>query len=190
MPRASAGAASSADRVGDRIERLAEQLLDAREIDDAFAQHGLGDLPELRIDSAPGAGAPGGMIRRTSASSRPSSTPISVAAMSISVSCSAGARRADDVGEARQLALHLFAHRSQAEHRERVADLLQHVDLRREFLRRPALARVEIERVLDAAEVLLDRRGDRAHQAHRRRRQRFAFLLDRLVDRQQFVQPE
>ena len=31
--------------------------------------------------SAPGAGAPGGMMRRTSASSRPSSTPISVAAM-------------------------------------------------------------------------------------------------------------
>ena len=43
--------------------------------------------------STPGAGAPGGMMSRTSASSSPSSTPISVAAIAISVSCSAGVRR-------------------------------------------------------------------------------------------------
>ena len=85
----------------------------------------------------------------------------------------------DDVGQARQLALDLLAHGAEAQHRERVADLLEQVDLRGELLGRAALARVEVERVLDAAEVLLDRGSHRAHEPHRRRRQRFTLLLDR-----------
>ena len=38
--------------VGGRVERLAEQFLDAREVDDALAQHRLGDLAEFRIGLA------------------------------------------------------------------------------------------------------------------------------------------
>ena len=140
--------------------------------------------------SAPGAGAPGGMMRRTSASSRPSSTPISVAAIPISVSCSAGARRV--MMSVRRVSSPWTCSRTEPrpEHRERVADLLEQVHLRRELLGRAALAGVEVERVLDAAEVLLDRGGHGAHEPHRRRRQRFTLLLDRLVERQELAEPE
>ena len=154
MPRASVGRRIESRLVGGRIERLAEELLDPREVDDALAQHRLGDLAEFGIRLAAGR-------RRARRHDEPHERVVEPVLdadqrrRDRDQRVLLGRRAArDDVGEARELALDLFAHRTQAQHRERVADLLQQVDLGRELLRRAALARVEIERILDAARGL------------------------------------
>ena len=190
MPRASAGAASSAGLVAGRVECVAEEFLDARKIDDALAQHRFRDKAELRV----GLRARRGRARRHDEAHERVVEAVLDADQrrrDRDQRVLLGGRAArDDVGEPRQLALHLFAHGSEPEHRERVADLLEEIHLRRELLRRAALARVEVERVLDATEILLDGGRDRAHEAHRRGGQRLALLLDGFVDRQELAQAE
>jgi len=184
------GCRIEAGRFRSRLERLAEQLLDAREVHDALAKHRLGDLPEVGV---------GLRARRRRARRHDEAHERVVEAILDAYQRGRdrdegvllGRRAArDDVGEARKLALDLLAYRAEAQHRERVADLLEEIDLRRELLGRPAFSRVEVERVLDAAEVLLDRSGDRAHEADGRRGKRLALLLDRLVDREQLAEAE
>ena len=184
------GRSIEAGVVAGRVERVAEQFLDAREIHDALAQHRLRDLAEVRI---------GFRARRRRAGRHDEAHEGVVEAVLDAYQRRRDAdqrvllgRRAarDDVGQARQLALDLLAHGAEAQHRERVADLLEQVHLRGELLGRAALARVEVERVLDAAEVLLDRGSHRAHEPHRRSRKRFTLLLDGLVERQQLAEPE
>ena len=80
---------------------------------------------------------------------------------------------------------------AQAQHAERVADLLQQRDLRHELLGlAAAAAHVDIQHILDLRQILADRRGHGVHQLDRGRGQILALLLDRLVHRQQLVQPE
>ena len=127
----------------------------------------------------------------TSCSSRLSSTLISVAAMRSSVPSLAAERCVHDRLQVAGLALHLVAQVAEAEHAERIGDLLQQLELRRQLVDlRAALAHEDVERVLHAAEVFLDRRGDRLHQLDGRRRQALARLLDVIVDRQQLGQAE
>ena len=91
----------------------------------------------------------------------------------------------------RDLGLHARALLTQAQHAQRVADLAQQFDLRRQlFGRRAAAAHEDVQHVLDLGQVLADRRGHRLHQLDGRRRQVLALLLDALVDRQQFVETE
>ena len=49
MPRASAGRGVEAGLLAGRVKRVAEEFLDAREIDDALAQHRLRDQPEFGV---------------------------------------------------------------------------------------------------------------------------------------------
>ena len=97
----------------------------------------------------------------------------------------------DDVLEPGKFLLDVAAQLAEAEHAERVADLAQQLDLRAELCRlATATAYENIQRVLDLAEILADRRGNRLHQLDAGRRQRIALFLDRLIDRQQLVEAE
>ena len=97
----------------------------------------------------------------------------------------------DDRLQVARLALHFVAQLAEAEHAERVADLLQQLQLRRQLVDlRAALAHEDVQRILHAAEVFLDRGGHGLHELDRRRRQAFARLLDVIVDRQQLGQAE
>ena len=91
MPRIRSG-----QRPGPPLERAADTLgdrfLDARQVHDALAQHRglhLLEVAVVAVSAALGGRRPCGRIRPTSSSSRRSSTPISVAAISTSIDSSA-----------------------------------------------------------------------------------------------------
>ena len=96
--------------VAGRFERVAEQFLDAREIDDALAQHRLGDLPEFGV----GLGARRGRARRHDEANERVVEAVFDADQrrrDRDQRVLLGRRAArDDIGQARQLALHLLAH--------------------------------------------------------------------------------
>ena len=85
---------------------------------------------------------------------------------------------------------HLLAQLTESEDTQRVADLAQHADLRFELGRLASAADKDIQYVFDLAEIFPDGRRHGAHELHRRGREIFAFLLDRIVDVEQLVQPE
>ena len=98
---------------------------------------------------------------------------------------------ADDAGQLGNLFLNPLAQLAEPQHSERVADFLQQLELRREFVAAPAAAAHEyIEDILDLGQILLDRGGHRAHQLHAGRGQAFSLMLDRVVDGQQFGELE
>ncbi len=92
--------------------------------------------------------------------------------------------------EAAGLFEHQLAQFAETEHAQRVADLAQHAHLRFELGRLAAATHVDVEHVLDLAQVFANRRRHGVHELHRGRRQVLAFLLDRIVDHEQLVQPE
>ena len=79
----------------------------------------------------------------------------------------------------------------QAEHAERVRDLLEHLELGLELLHRlHARAHVDVEHVLDARQVLLDGSRDGFHQLDAGGREALASAFDLVVCRQQLAQAE
>ena len=83
-------------RLGGRRQRVRDRFLDARHVDDALAQHGFLDQPELLVGGLAVALAPSGAsgrIWRSSCASRLSSTAISAAATPSSAVSSGGMRR-------------------------------------------------------------------------------------------------
>ena len=78
----------------------------------------------------------------------------------------------------------------ETQHAQRVRDLAKHADLRLELGGLAPATYEDIEYVFDLAQVFADGRGDRAHQLHRGRGKILALLLDRVVDVQQFIEPE
>src|SRR5690606_15038269 len=101
------------------------------------------------------------------------------------------AAAAHDRLQALDLAVDVDAELAQPEHAQRVADLLQKIELRHEvggFLH--ARADVDVQHVLDPAEVLLDRARDRPHELDAGGREALARVLHLLVARQQLRQVE
>ena len=102
--------------VAGRVERVAQQLLDAREVHDALAQHRLGDLAEIRV----------GLRARRGRARRHDEPHEGVVEAVLDADQGRrdrdqrvllGRRAArDDVRQARQLALDLLAHRAEAQH--------------------------------------------------------------------------
>ncbi len=100
-------------------------------------------------------------------------------------------RAGDDFLQALGFLLHVGAQLSQTQHAEGIADLAQHIHLRRELFGLPRSAADEdIEDVLDLGQILADGCGDRLHELHARCGQVLALLLDALVDGQQLGQSE
>ena len=100
-------------------------------------------------------------------------------------------RTGHDLAQPLGLRLHARAQLTETEHTERVADLAQQLHLRGELLRLAGTAAHEdIEHVLDLAEILADRGGDRLHELHGGRREILTLLLDAFIDRQQLRQAE
>ncbi len=178
-----------------RIERaahvLGDRFLDAREIEDALAQHsglhllefgvlaGLGGLLRLRADQADETGVE---LVLDSDQRRGDLDQGGI----VCLQCTG-----NDFVEPLGLGLYVGAQVTQAQHTEGVPDLAQHFDLRRELLRLPrSTAHEDIEHVLHLGEVFADRRGDRLHELHARCGQVLALLLDALIDRQQLGQAE
>ena len=90
----------------------------------------------------------------------------------------------DDALESLDLTVDITAQFTEAQHAERIADLLQQLKLRNELRRAVhASANEDIQNVLDGPQVLLDRRSDRLHQPGTRCRQCAARVLDLLVTR-------
>jgi hypothetical protein len=85
----------------------------------------------------------------------------------------------DDRGELLRLALNLRAGSLEAEHAERVADLLQHVELSGELVDRlHARAHEDVERVFDLSQVFLDGFRNGAHELDAGTGEPLARLLD------------
>ncbi len=178
------------------LERQRDRFLDARHVDDAFAQHRLGDLAELDVFR------PRGPVRRRSAvrARHDHADELLVeAVLDLDQRRGHAQQRALARGRPRihyalqvaRLALHFVAQVAEAEHAERIGDLLQQLQLRSQLVDlRAALAHEDVERILHATQVFLDRRGDGLHQLDGRSRQAFARLFDAIVDRQQLGQPE
>ena len=155
MPRISSGQLSKPAASSVPLTFCATALLDARQVDDAFAQHRALHLLEIlrrapRLRRRAGAGAAGS--GRPAASSRWSSTWIRLAAICTSVGFVGAASRPATTASSRAMrVLHARAQLAEAEHAERVADLAQQLDLRRELLDLAAAAAHEhVEHVLDA----------------------------------------
>ncbi len=178
------------------VHRLRNRFLDACHVDDAFAQHRFGDLTEFDVVGAGG-------LRRCAAgfgSRHDHADELFVETVfDLDERCRHAQQHVfadrrllrDDRLQIRGLALHLVAQVAETQYAERIADLLQQFELRREFFDlRAAAADEQVERILHAAEVFLDRGGDRLHQLDRRRRQALARLFDLVIDRQQLAQTE
>ena len=87
--------------------------------------------------------------------------------------------------QAIDLAIDIAAQFTQAEHAQRVADLFQELELRHQLGRLVhAGANEDIQHVLHARQVLLDRRRNRLHQLDARRRQGLPGLFHLFVARQ------
>jgi hypothetical protein len=176
------------------VQRVRDRFLDARHVDDTFAQHRFGDQAELDIVRT------GRLCRRGVGRRHDHSNQLLVETVfDLDERRRHAQQRAfgrlgllrDDGLQVRGFGLHLIAQLAEAEHAKRIGDLFQQVQLRRQLIDlRAALAHEDIERVFDAAQVFLDRRGDGLHQLDRGRGQAFARLLDSIVDRQQFGQAE
>ena len=170
-------------------------FLDARHIDDALAQHRLAHQFEFQVlirrqFSERGIGSRGQdqahqLIVETVLDRQQNAGHLDQRFL--------GRRLAvdDDLGQLRDLILNPLPQFAQTQDAERVADLLQQLELGDEFIAAAAAAPHEdVEHILDLGEILLDRGGDRAHQLHAGRRQALAFVLDRIVDRQQLGELE
>jgi hypothetical protein len=97
----------------------------------------------------------------------------------------------DDARQLGNFVLDPLPQLAESQHPERVADFLQQIELRREFIAAAAAAAHEyVEHIFDLRQVFLDGGGNGAHQFHTRRRQAFTLLFDRIVDRQQFGELE
>src|SRR5262249_18972415 len=89
------------------------------------------------------------------------------------------------------LGLHAGTQIPETQHPEGVADLAQQLYLGGELLRLTGTAAHEdIEHVLDLAEVLADRRGDRLHEFHGGGGETLTLLLDALIDGEQLGQSD
>ncbi len=73
---------------------------------------------------------------------------------------------------------------TETQHPERVADLLEQIELRHEFRWFfHAGANVNVEHVFDTRKIFLDRRGNRLHELYTWRGQTFPGVLDLLIAR-------
>ena len=189
------------DVVETRCRRIAgvlhggrNRILDACQVDDALAQHSLAHLPEfvvvrlaanfladrrLRLGLGLGQDQAHEMLVEVVLDRQQHSGDLHQ--RGVAERHAAGQRQL----QRRDLVLDALAQLAEAEHAEGVADLLQHVELRLQFLRLAAAAAHEdVQHVLDLREVLLDGHRDGVHQLDAGRRQAFAFLLDGIVDGQ------
>ncbi len=179
---------------GRRPERMGDPLLDAGHVDDALAQHRLLHVAEFlvgRLDD--GRGMRGGVRQDQPDELRIEAVLHFDQRRCDAEQCGIIGREVsvDDPVQRFDLALDPVTQRAEAEHAERVADLAQQLELRQQFLHlRRALAHEDVEHVLDAGEVLTNRGCDGLHEAHARRRQGLACLVQLLVDRQDLVEAE
>ena len=177
-----------------RLERLCDGFLDPGHVDGALAQHGrlhqqeflAGRLALLRrgrcgvADDQPQQLAVESVLDLDQRGGDPEQRAI--------IRCRT---MLDDRLQRLDLALHAVPQLAETEHAERVADLVQHLELRRELLHLgAALAHEDIQHVLDAREVLADRGGDGLHQPDARRGQRVLVFAGTRVRRQDVRQPE
>ena len=177
------------------VHRLRDGFLDARHVDDAFAQHRFGDLAKFDVV---GTDRFGRRLRLCRGHDHADELFIQ-AVFDLDQRRGHAQQRAfidrrllhDDGLQIRGFTLHLVAQVAQTQHTERIGNLFQQLELRRELIDLSATTTHEnIERVFHPAQVFLDGRRNGLHQLDRRRRKTFACLFDRIVDRQQFVQAE
>src|SRR5882672_10995920 len=87
--------------------------------------------------------------------------------------------------------MHTLSKLAETQNPEGVADFLQQFELRDELIAASAAAPYEnIEDILYFGQVFLDRGGNGPHQFHAGRGETLAFLLDRIVDRQELRELE
>ena len=170
-------------------------ILDARQIDDAFAQHRFAHQAELGV-------LVGGRIGLFVAAlcGQDQAHQLIVEAVLDRQQHAGhlderllgrGFAHREHFRQIGDLLLHPLAQCAQAEHPQGVADLLQQIELRRELIDATAAAAHEnVEHVLHLGQILLDGACDRVHQFDAGRGQAFALVLDGIVDGQQLRQPE
>ena len=180
--------------LGRRAERLSHRFLDARHVHDALAQHGVLDLDEFLVRGLARLGRRAGSLGQDQPHQLRIEPVLDLDQRRGDVEQCRVGRRLAALHDARQqldLALHAVPERPQAQHAERVADLAQQLELRREFVDLGrAAADEDVQHVLDARQVLADRRRDRLHQPHAGRRQRLRRGVDAIVGGQHLVQAE
>ena len=158
-----------------RDETLSDRLLDTREVDDALAHDGFGDLlivgrilrRHLRVNV-------GQRILRHGETNELLVEPVLDAQQcgrDIENDLFAGNAAAfDDRFEPVDFAIDVAAKLAESQHAERVTDLLQQLELRNEFRRLVhSRADEDVQHVLDPGEIFLDRGGDRLHELDARR---------------------
>ena len=176
-----------------RSDALADRFLDARQVDDAFAHDRFRDFAELVVRV--------GLLRRLVRFLHlRQAKQLLFESILDSQQCRSDiendlfvgdAATFHDAPEATDFPVDVAAQLPEPEYPQRVTDLFQQLELRHEFGRLVhARADEDVEDVLDAAQVLANRRADSPHESCARRRQRFAGIFDLLVARQQFGQVE
>ena len=179
------------------LDGLGDCLLDPRHVDDAFAQHGFRDLTEFDlVRTCRLRGSAAGLRRRR----HDHADELLIEAVldlderrghAQQGAFIRGRLLRNDGLQIAGLALHFVTQFAEPKDAERVADLLQKLELRRKLIGlRATLAYEDIECVFHTPEVFLDGSRDRLHELDRRGRQRFACLFDVIVDRQQLGQTE
>ncbi len=190
-PRIKSCQAIEAGGVQRATDVLADRFLDAREVQDTFAQYrGLylleivvfvlfeigralrpDEADELAVESVLNTDQGGGDLDESGFVGRE--------------------RSVDYLSEALGLGLNVAAQLAQTQHAQGIADLAEHLDLGGKLFRLArATADEDIQNVFDLRQVLADRDGHCLHELHARCGQVLALLLDALVDRQQFLQTE